>query len=508
MKTLSHQQILILLALGGILIRIIFCFEFPAPFIQPDTASYMMMTHSLLLDETMDIHEQRPPSYPVFMAAILTVVPDYFAIIIFQHLLGFFACLMWLSILRTYHTERVWLLYAGTAAIFLNPAVVSFEHTLLSDFLLAFWVACLAYLIFLYNRWQQWMLLIPVGIIIGLAVLTKPAAWILLLLAAVGIFPLIRKRILFLRVAGRVGVIVIFAAVSIVPYSIWHGQQTGFFGITKGSSITTFGNMAQWIVLDSAQHHKYKDLIREDIQFYRETYGGWNPAWILYSENSPAKKIRAAAPTEREYYRILKDLTREAILHHPHLFLARGILQTVIALGAPDFPAVIHPGKGGVVLEWSNRSLLHHNSIRILDNHPFVDFQIYGGSIQALKEPDSFSWKLSDTFAWVHLLLLILPIWLIPIYTVGYIGFLIRMVVVRAWYKLDWFLVILYFIPLALAGVSGFLGRGMGRLGLPFWSILIIFTVMVLQRWKRRDPESSISNHPLTNSAPSNTSGK
>jgi 4-amino-4-deoxy-L-arabinose transferase-like glycosyltransferase len=181
-----------------------------------DSYEYFAPAYSLLNGAGFDLALRRPPIYPLFAATVMQLFGQNLAAIVFvQHLLGVVtvALTYWLG--RLAFGRAAGLTAALLAAV--SSVMLIHEHYILSEslFTLLLTAACLSLVIAMRRDTSGWYL--AAGLALGLAVLARPVAQVVLLVVPLG---LLAHRGSLARALRPTLLVLLGAALLVVPWTI------------------------------------------------------------------------------------------------------------------------------------------------------------------------------------------------------------------------------------------------------------------------------------------------
>ncbi len=209
-----------------------------------DTAEYYLLAKNMLAGNGFSFSESPPyfptrfrtPAYPLFIAAILAVAKNVFAVLIFQNILTILSAVILYLIARSLFGKGK--LAFGLAVIFLlDPLILRHQNSLMSETVFVLLILLGFYYFWKYFEKNNIADVIFSGFFIGLAALTKPIAQFLPLVLAVilifwGIKRKIFKKIIFL--------LMIFFAIFSLTVAPWLIRNKIVFGDTRVSSVDLY----------------------------------------------------------------------------------------------------------------------------------------------------------------------------------------------------------------------------------------------------------------------------
>jgi 4-amino-4-deoxy-L-arabinose transferase-like glycosyltransferase len=217
---------------GGVALAARLAFGFRAPpFVTNDSLSYLLPGFDLARGLDFAPILKRPPLYPVFIGGVITLFGEEpRALVLVQHLLGVVTALCAFSIGRLLFGRPAGLL-AGLLTALSGPLLVM-EHYLMSESLFGTLLAgaLLAFLLGVGGRGNKgWFAL--VGVLLGLAALTRPIAQLVVILLVLALpFLLPRRRAALVSGAVMLGCF----GVTVLPWMARNWAVQGAFAIAGG----------------------------------------------------------------------------------------------------------------------------------------------------------------------------------------------------------------------------------------------------------------------------------
>ncbi len=254
-------------------------------------------------------HQLRPNGYSFLLQALEPF--HSFALVAFvQHLMGLAMGVMIYALLRHRFGLPGWGATLAAAPVLLDGYQIQLEHLVLSDTMFTF-LAVTAVTVLLWHERTTWKVGAAVGLLIGIAWLTRSVG--LPVLLGVLVFLLIR------RTDWRVLAVLLAASLlPVVGYMGWYKAERGKFAITESNGIFLYARTYKF-----ADCHKMKDIPVQEMPLCTEAVGGSR------QPNSQDGIWNAASPLNRytgqrfspEKNKIANDFARRAILSQPGDFL-------------------------------------------------------------------------------------------------------------------------------------------------------------------------------------------
>jgi 4-amino-4-deoxy-L-arabinose transferase-like glycosyltransferase len=182
----THPDVLLSLGLFGLALlpRILYLLWAPV-FIGGDSLQYFQPVYDLINSGKFTLTLKRPPLYPwLLYAEQIAFGPSFVPMIAFQHLLGA------VGVVLTYWIGRLawgdlligrWAGALAAALVALSGPTLRWEHFLMTEGPFAFLLTLVVFLIVLGLRRPGWWPWAAAGLALGLAILTRPAGQVVLL---------------------------------------------------------------------------------------------------------------------------------------------------------------------------------------------------------------------------------------------------------------------------------------------------------------------------------------
>jgi hypothetical protein len=216
--------IAVLLVVGS-LVRLAFLFRSPVFYVGGDSQTYLLPAYELAHEGNWDLGNRRPPLYPLFLAAVMTLFgEDTRAISFVQHLLGLATVVAAYALGRTAANRTVGTI-AGLSVALSGPLLV-YEHYVMSEALFTL-LATLMGLVCLQLRSNARIgLAVLGGLIIGLAWLTRPAGLLLVPIVPLALLGRVSARQFAKLTGAAMGGLALVAVPWLVSLSMLHGSPT------------------------------------------------------------------------------------------------------------------------------------------------------------------------------------------------------------------------------------------------------------------------------------------
>jgi 4-amino-4-deoxy-L-arabinose transferase-like glycosyltransferase len=184
-RLVSHPDVLLSVGLFGLALvpRVLYLLWAPV-FIGGDSAQYFQPVYDLMTSGRFTLSLKRPPLYPwMLYAEQLLFGPSFVPLIGFQHLLGA------IGVVLTYWIGRLawggvalgrWAGVLAALLVAFSSPTLRWEHFLMTEGPFAFLFTLAVFLIVLGLRRRGWWSWAAAGLVLGLAILTRPAGQIAL----------------------------------------------------------------------------------------------------------------------------------------------------------------------------------------------------------------------------------------------------------------------------------------------------------------------------------------
>jgi hypothetical protein len=318
----SHPDLLAigLIALVAVAIRVAFAFRVPV-FLLRDSISYFLPAWDLLNGDGFDLSIRRTPTYPGFLAGAMALFgEDLLAVAFAQHLLGVASAVL-VYLLGRLTVGRMAGLIAGLITA-LNGALIISEHYLMPEAVLLV-LLLLTFVVFAWaQRGGSKVGFAASGLLLGLALLCKPVAQILipiLPLVLVVSYGSLRRAVVPSLLIG-VGLLAV-----VVPWTVRNAVVHG--------SATTAGALGQTLVARTAKHDtgfKWYDEKLADTYERREGIARQlvqNGIRQRLSDGVIYRRVQDRfGMTDAEINGFMRQLATEVILENPVYYL-RGTVK-------------------------------------------------------------------------------------------------------------------------------------------------------------------------------------
>ena len=219
---------LVLLVSGAIVLRVAFFTSAP-PFLNPDSAGYYVPGRNLVYGDGFDLGLRRTPTYPLFIAAVVSFVgEDLQKLVTVQHFV-FGPLLVALTyLLGRLVTTRLASVVAA-ALVGISGPLLLYEHYVMTEVPFAILLLALLSATVLATRHASLLWAGLAGLLFGALVLCRPSGQILA--------PIVGGTLLLLMPAAwsrrllAVGVLALAALVLIVPWMAYNHQTQGVFAV-------------------------------------------------------------------------------------------------------------------------------------------------------------------------------------------------------------------------------------------------------------------------------------
>ncbi len=221
--------VLVLLLIGLTLaIRLAFYGTAP-PLLNPDSAGYYVPARNLVYGDGFDLGLRRTPTYPLFLAGIISFVgEDLQAIVTVQHLL-FGPLLVGLTFLLGLLLAGRWVALLAAALTAVSGPLLLYEHYLMTEVPFAILLLAVLSVTVLATRRASLRWAAVAGVLFGLLILCRPSGQILA--------PIIAGALLLLmpapwrRRTAALGALIACTLVVVVPWMAYNAQTQGTFAI-------------------------------------------------------------------------------------------------------------------------------------------------------------------------------------------------------------------------------------------------------------------------------------
>jgi hypothetical protein len=221
--------VLVLLLLGlALAIRAAFYGSAP-PLLNPDSAGYYVPARNLVYGDGFDLGLRRTPTYPLFLAGIISFVgEDLQAIVTVQHLI-FGPLLVGLTYLLGLLLANRRVAVLATALTAVSGPLLLYEHYVMTEMPFAILLLALLCTTVLATRRASLRWAAAAGVLFGLLILCRPSGQILA--------PIIVGTLVLLmaapwrRRAAALGALAACTLLVVVPWMAYNAQTQGMFAI-------------------------------------------------------------------------------------------------------------------------------------------------------------------------------------------------------------------------------------------------------------------------------------
>ncbi|GEM_PF-4623782 len=444
----NSKKIFFLLFFLLILERVVLCVILP-PIIEPDTVSYK--SHAISLLETGDLAEGRnfrTPGYPLFLYLIYSIHKSDTAVVIAQHLLGLLLILLITLIVPRHRTKNIILLF-----FLLDMQLIRYEHSILADFPLAFFLGVSIYFFLKYLREPNNNFLMSCGLFLSIGFITKPILKLYPYLVAIFLIIFLAKRTeKTFSIIKKTSFLLLPTFLVWSAWSITNYKRQHYFGLAPALGVELGGITEDFWNYSSPLHKEIKKIYKEKLKTKTSKRSS-----VVHAVVKELKK-RYSLP---EINKFLLDIAKEAIITNPHRYILRGMRETAC-------------------FYLSNASVL---VFLFLPSDAF-----YISVLQQLKQR-----KVSSQVI-LKFLLNFYPIWWLVL-----LGFFLNVMKKianpRSTQISDWFILatILY-----IGGIASFISLGYARMRTPIEPFIIMWSVagwqQISHRIKRKKSTSSSKN--------------
>lgn len=240
-----HRDLIlvVLLAIVAVAPRLALYFQAPI-FVGGDSTSYLQPAYDLLTGQGLTTSLRRSVGYPLSLAAVFaTFGPNPMAVAAIQHVLGV------LTVALTYALGRLsfgrWVGFGAALLVAISGPQLAYEHTLMAEAPSTLLLVALAVVLIRATRatTHRWALL--AGVLLGLAVLIKPAAQALLPLGL--FFASLRPGSTHQRLVSTGALVAAFALV-VSPWMLRNLAVNG--------SLSAGGRLGQTLLASTARHSR------------------------------------------------------------------------------------------------------------------------------------------------------------------------------------------------------------------------------------------------------------
>lgn len=317
-------------------VRVLFAWQTPA-FVGGDSTNYHDPAYHLLIGDGFPLPVPRQPLYPVFIALVARLFGESLEnLTAVQHVLGVGTAALTYLIGRLTFGRGAGL-FGGLAAA-LSGGLLIYEHYVLTEtlftFLLTFSVAL--FLLGLRRQCGRWF--VASGLVLGLAVLTRPHAQVMLVLGPLTLAfcqrrwrPVLRASALFL----------LAAAVVLLPWMARNRAVHGFFAVSGGAGSVLLDKIVRvsgFVFDDPEQPRPLDENARRVRERYQEladrAQRGGNGGSVYKTRLSLVDELGLS---EAQVDALMRDAALDAIRANPQGFIRLALAHTWGALiGTPE----------------------------------------------------------------------------------------------------------------------------------------------------------------------------
>lgn len=332
-SSVSHRSKMILLSLMTTVVITLFhlqlanfIFEDSQKFWRSGSPSYGIVANSIIEQKIISLDKTtptayRPPLYPMFLAAHLLVSEESRPILITQSILAGITFGLLAAVAYAY-TQKPWPI---VLMIFLFAIIkfIAIDNIVQHETVLFTCLLCLGGLIFTSEaRSHSAKKVISLGIVLGLAALTRPLAPAILILGGFWFGWLIYQKEPFAEVYKRIALFTAVSVFILLPWGIRNWVSVGTFTLsatTKGINLWKGNNPATEDIYPTLEIDEFTTLLAETPQ---------EPGWW-----DPLRNLSAMSEAEQNEY--LSNLGIQYIGERPFHFLKMGFVK-IWALWTPQ----------------------------------------------------------------------------------------------------------------------------------------------------------------------------
>jgi hypothetical protein len=251
-------------------------------------------------------HPIRPDGYSFFLW-ILKPFHSFAVVAGLQHLMGLAAAVMVYALLRRKFALPGWGASLATVPLLYDAYEIQLEHLILSDVLFEFLLVSVVTILVWHGKELSWKMGGVVGLLVGLATLTRTVGEPVLL--AVVVYFLVRRirwRVLVATVA--------LCALPLGAYAGWFWSVYGKPGMTTSSGVFLYARVTEF-----ADCNKIKPPVSE-YPLCKDSRTSHTPLTFsqdaIWDRNSPFHRIPAARFTDYQN-QVAGDFAKRAILAQP-----------------------------------------------------------------------------------------------------------------------------------------------------------------------------------------------
>lgn len=305
---------LLLLMFGAILLRGLF-FTTAPPMLNPDSAGYYVPARNLVYGDGFDLGLRRTPTYPLFLASVISFVgEDLQAIVTVQHFV-FGPLLVALTYLlgRLAASRLVAILAAALVAV--SGPLLLYEHYVMTEIPFGLLLLALLSTTILAVKRASLRWAAASGVLLGLLVLCRPSGQILAPLLAL---TLLLTPVSWRRRATSIWLLAVCALIVILPWMAYNAQTQGVFAIAGSGRFL----LARTLKMDPGgfTFEKPAGLVEDERRA---------AARLIIQEEAARKKPGSVAQrfrdelglTDAEAYPLMQSFAIEAIRNRPVYFV-------------------------------------------------------------------------------------------------------------------------------------------------------------------------------------------
>jgi len=219
---------LALLVVGAVVLRVAFFTSAP-PFLNPDSAGYYVPARNLVYGDGFDLGLRRTPTYPLFIAAVVSYVgEDLQALVTVQHFVFGPLLVVLTYLLGRLLTSRLAAILAAALVGIAGPLLL-YEHYVMTEVPFGILLLALLSATVLATRRASPAWAGAAGLLLGALVLCRPSGQI--------VAPLVAGTLLLVMPAGwsrrltSLAVLAVCALMLVVPWMAYNQRTQGVFAI-------------------------------------------------------------------------------------------------------------------------------------------------------------------------------------------------------------------------------------------------------------------------------------
>ena len=350
----SHPDLVALLLIGLVagLLRLAFHYRAPV-FVGGDSESHLLPGFDLARGFDFDPDLRRPPAYHLLVAGVITLLGEHLSALAFvQHALGVVTALLtyWLGRLTFGRAAGL----VGGLLMALNGVQILSEHSVLTESPFATVLLATLVALLVAARDGRWGWYLVTGLLLGVAILTRPVAQILIPLVPLGLLLCARAPAeRFARVRSALRGSVLVGLGTIVLLGPWMARN-----LIEHGSPTAAGGLGRSLIARTAKYDRgYFDAERppagsEDLQgrvrqvIYRQRIAIRNGRSVGPTQDILMRELRL---TEAESDRWMRRVAIEAIAERP-IYYALGSLRMAGQIAAGE------EREDGLRSRWNDRA--------------------------------------------------------------------------------------------------------------------------------------------------------